>query len=475
MTFAPSHWLFETFSIEYWKERSLLPIFKGDKLEKIAFSVESDLNDLNRFRFVSRQSYALATAPSSKIIEGLELLESELASGSSKSANGTNGASAKPVNEVSSSVVSQVNEIISEAVRLAASDIHFEPFEDYLMVRYRIDGSLREIQRLEAGLKPPTLSRLKIMGGLDIAERRLPQDGRIRFHVDGKMIDLRLSTLPTEFGEKAVLRILDKSALRLDLNTLGMNDSPLASFRRNLSRSNGIILVTGPTGSGKTTTLYSALNEISAPELNITTIEDPIEYNLEGINQTQIKPVIGFDFAQVLRSTLRQDPNVIMVGEIRDQETLSISLRAALTGHLVLSTLHTNDSVAAITRLLDLGAERGLLASALRLVIAQRLVRTLCDKCKERVSGASDGSLELDTFKPVGCESCFGSGYSGRRAVFEFLEITPAFAEALETDAPIAELRRLARQEGLIELQAAGMELVRSGQTITSQIAKEIG
>ncbi|MBN4057095.1 type II/IV secretion system protein [bacterium AH-315-J21] len=362
-----------------------------------------------------------------------------------------------------------VNDLIRDAVAQGASDIHFEPFEDCLLVRFRVDGVLREVVRLETVVTAATISRLKIMGGLDIAERRLPQDGRIRFHDNGKLIDVRLSTLPTEFGEKAVLRILDKSALRLNLDILGMDSSSLGTFRKHLNRTSGIILVTGPTGSGKTTTLYSALNEIHTSALNITTIEDPIEYNIAGVNQTQIKPEIGLTFAHVLRSTLRQDPNVIMVGEIRDAETLRIALQAALTGHLVLSTLHTNDSVAAISRLLDLSADRGLLATALRLVIAQRLLKTLCERCKKPVEDTAGASQ----FVAVGCEHCYETGYVGRRAVFEFLEVGKDFSEALEKGATGAELRSIADKQGLVGLRSSALALADQGITDTHQALRE--
>lgn len=465
MPITSLRWLHEEFSLAYWQERGICPVLDGKKLDSLMISPESDLRDVNHFRYITGERFRFEVTEQSSVLESLTRLSQQELSSVSTNGNGTR--TTTPDETVSSSVIATVNEIIRDAVRAGASDIHFEPFETILLVRVRVDGSLREDRRLDVSTKAATISRLKIMGGLDIAERRLPQDGRIRFHMNGNMIDLRLSTLPTEFGEKAVLRILDKSSLRLDLDSLGMNDSQLVLFRRNLRRSNGIILVTGPTGSGKTTTLYSALNEILSPELNITTIEDPIEYNLEGVNQTQIKPEIGLDFAQALRSILRQDPNVIMVGEIRDSETLSIALRSALTGHLVLSTLHTNDSVSAVTRLVDLKAERSLLATGLRLIIAQRLVRALCANCKKQ----ANDDLE---YRAVGCEQCYGSGYSGRKAVFEFLEITEEFSAALESGATSAELSNLAKKDGLVSLYDSGMELIKQGVTDRIQLIKEI-
>jgi len=472
MPFSHDHWIYGDFNLAYWRDRQLLPVFSDSQLTRVEVTSHSKLEDLNRFRFVTAESFALRSADDAEIASGLRELANSLHD--VKQHNATERKVDKSFTEnVSSSVVMTVNDLIRDAVVQGASDMHFEPFEDYLLVRFRVDGVLRETVRLETTTTAATISRLKIMGGLDIAERRLPQDGRIRFHDNGKVIDVRLSTLPTEFGEKAVLRILDKSALRLDLNILGMDTASLQLFRKHLNRSSGIILVTGPTGSGKTTTLYSALNEIHTSAMNITTIEDPIEYNLEGINQTQIKPEIGLTFAHVLRSALRQDPNIIMVGEIRDAETLHIALQAALTGHLVLSTLHTNDSVAAISRLLDLSADRGLLASALRLVIAQRLLKTLCTHCKEPAGAPSEAGDDSTNFAPVGCGRCYDTGYVGRQAVFEFLEVGEGFSAALEKGATGAELRALAQLQGLVSLRSRALQLVSEGITDTHQALRE--
>ena len=468
MTLSATHWLNREFDPAYWAKHHLSPVLRDQNLESILISEISNLSDLGRFRFLTGESYRLRASNPDDIDSELSLLQALLASEENESNGRGRSQELKPV---PSSVILLVNDLMAEAIREGASDIHFEPFEKYLLVRYRVDGSLRETRRLDCDIKPMVISRLKIMGGLDIAERRLPQDGRIRFHIDEKVVDVRLSTLPTEFGEKAVLRILDKSALRLELESLGMSGSDLALFRKYLGRAHGIILVTGPTGSGKTTTLYSAINEIRSPELNITTIEDPIEYNLEGINQTQIKPEIGLNFAHTLRSILRQDPNIILVGEIRDSETLKIALRAALTGHLVLSTLHTNDSVSAISRLLDLEAERGLLATALRLVIAQRLVKVFCDHCKKRVNDNSGDNS--DVYESVGCERCYGNGFSGRKAIFEFFEITESVMNAIETGASTTQLRKLSREEGINTLREAGVRMVANGETDMNQVIRE--
>ena len=281
-------------------------------------------------------------------------------------------------------VIQQVNHLIDQAIDQQASDIHIEPYETFFRVRYRLDGVLHTIGELSLLQREAIISRLKIMADLDIAEKRRPQDGRIRHQHGDRTIDLRVSTLPTDFGEKVVLRILDKSHLRLDLDVLGFDEVALSTFRQAIHQPYGIILVSGPTGSGKTTTLYAALNELNTDEVNITTIEDPIEYNLPGINQTHVRADIGLTFARALRSFLRQDPNIIMVGEVRDAETAKIAIRASLTGHLVISTIHTNDAPSTITRLVDMGIEPFLIASSIRLTVAQRLVRRICPDCKQR-------------------------------------------------------------------------------------------
>ena len=329
------------------------------------------------------------------------------------------------------SVVGLVNRLITDAISMGASDIHVEPYERLLRVRYRIDGVLHEVVQPPIDKTKPIISRLKIMADLDIAEKRRPQDGRIRVRQNDRTIDIRVSTLPTDFGEKVVLRILDKSQLQLDLNKLGFEENDLRLFQRTVKLPYGMILVTGPTGSGKTTTLYAALNYINRPDINITTIEDPIEYNLPGINQTHVRTDIGVTFAAALRSILRQDPNVIMVGEIRDGETAEIAIRAALTGHLVFSTLHTNDAPSAITRLIDMGVEPFLVASSVKMILAQRLLRRLCDKCRKPVKPTLEEAEELilgksiskEYYKPVGCPACNKFGYKGRMAVYEVLPI----------------------------------------------------
>lgn len=380
----------------------------------------------------------------------------------------------------SGSVVEQVDRLILAAIEQKASDVHIEPYEHVFRVRYRLDGVLHTVEELSLLQRDAIISRLKIMASLDIAERRRPQDGRIRFPVGEQMVDLRVSTLPTDFGEKVVLRILDKSHLRLDLEALGFDEAALAAFRRAIRLPYGMILVTGPTGSGKTTTLYAALNALNTQEVNITTIEDPIEYNLPGINQTHVRSDIGFTFAQTLRAFLRQDPNVIMVGEIRDTETAVIAVRAALTGHLVLSTLHTNDAPSAVTRLIDMGVEPFLVASSVRLVVAQRLVRRICEACREpgTFDAALRAELQIDgdgsaCFRGRGCAACSGTGYRGRTALFEVMPVDEALAGLIARRAGLYDIRRHAHARGMQTLREVALARMRAGITTPEEVLRE--
>ena len=381
----------------------------------------------------------------------------------------------------SGSAVALADRIIAEAIRMKASDIHIEPYEKNTRVRYRIDGTLHEVMRPSLERTKPLISRLKIMADLDIAEKRRPQDGRIRVQDGDITIDIRVSSLATDFGEKIVLRILDKSQLQLDLNKLGFEEEHLALFRKEIRIPYGMILVTGPTGSGKTTTLYAALNEINRPEINITTIEDPIEYNLQGINQTHVHSEIGVTFAAALRSILRQDPNVIMVGEIRDTETAEIAIRAALTGHLVLSTLHTNDAPSAVTRLIDMGVEPFLVASSVKMILAQRLLRKLCGNCKQRVPPDEGflaeiglkGSGDRPLFGAKGCRECDNFGYRGRTAAFEVLVVHDDLAEMITRGATASQLREAARRKGMLTLRDAAMKKVFRGETSLDEVIRE--
>ena len=380
-------------------------------------------------------------------------------------------------------LVRLVNSLIIDAIRRGASDIHLEPYERVFRVRYRIDGTLVEMTPLPYRLKPAVTSRLKIMSSLNIAERRVPQDGRIKIRAGNKTVDLRVSTLPTIFGEKIVMRILDASNLTLDLSKLGFQQSALQNFIRAIKQPYGIVLVTGPTGSGKTTTLYSALSMLNTIDTNIMTAEDPVEYNLQGINQVQVRPEIGLNFASSLRSFLRQDPNIIMVGEIRDMETGEIAIKAALTGHLVLSTLHTNDAPSTINRLIDMGIASFLVSSSLNMVVAQRLVRKLCPQCKEEVQATEDmfGELGIDprengdmrVFKATGCPTCNQTGYKGRLGLYEAMPITSTIRRMIHQGASTEELKAQAVSEGMLTLRDDALIKFKAGITSFEEVIRE--
>ena len=380
-------------------------------------------------------------------------------------------------------VVKFVNTLIAEAVRRGASDIHIEPYEKKLRVRFRIDGVLYEMMSPPIKMKAAIISRIKIMAELDIAEKRLPQDGRIKIRLTKKTIDLRVSTLPTIFGEKVVMRILDKSNLALDLTKLGFDKGALGRFIKAIESPYGMVLVTGPTGSGKTTTLYSALSRINVPETNIMTAEDPVEYNIDGINQVNVNDAIDLTFAAALRAFLRQDPNVVMVGEIRDKETASIAINAALTGHLVLSTLHTNDAPATLNRLVDMGVEAFLVASSVNVILAQRLVRRLCEKCKEPIELPEETLLELELSPEAarggrihtgkGCYECNGTGYRGRQGIYEVMMISPSVRDLILNHRPTSEIKVQAVKEGMLTLRMDALEKLKLGITSVEEVLKE--
>ncbi len=379
-------------------------------------------------------------------------------------------------------VVKLVNSLISDAVGRGASDIHIEPYEKSLRVRFRIDGMLHEMMSPPFKMKNAMISRLKIMAELDIAEKRVPQDGRIKIRMHGKPIDLRVSTLPTIFGEKVVMRILDQSNLQIDLARLGFHPGALARFLNAIESPYGMVLVTGPTGSGKSTTLYSALQKINKIHSNIMTAEDPVEYNIGGINQVMVQDDIGLSFAAALRAFLRQDPNIIMVGEIRDLDTASIATKAALTGHLVLSTLHTNDAASSINRLVDMGIEPFLVSSSVLLIIAQRLVRRLCEKCKQpmvvhpevlRELGIMENPDELTLMEAKGCPVCNDTGYKGRVGVYEVMEVSPTLREMIVDRASNAEIKAQSIKEGMLTLRMDGLEKFKTGLTSLEEILRE--
>ncbi len=384
-------------------------------------------------------------------------------------------------------VVRLVNVLLVDSLRRGASDIHVEPYEKDFRIRFRIDGVLYDVMHPPMKIRDPLISRLKIMSKLDISEKRLPQDGRIKIKVKvdnrSRELDFRVSTLPTLFGEKVVLRLLDKDKLMLDMTKLGFEPESLEKFKRAISNPYGMVLVTGPTGSGKTNTLYSALQSLNTPETNIMTAEDPVEFNLQGINQVQMKEQIGLNFAAALRSFLRQDPNIVLVGEIRDFETAEIAIKAALTGHLVLSTLHTNDAPSTVSRLVNMGIEPFLVATSVNIIQAQRLIRRICSNCKEEVHVPAEGLIEvgftkeeakdLKLYKGKGCQTCNNTGFKGRVGLYEVMEITDELRELIIIGASAMELRRKAIEVGMITLRESGLCKIREGITTIEEVVKE--
>jgi general secretion pathway protein E len=376
-------------------------------------------------------------------------------------------------------VIKLINGLIAEAVRIKASDIHVEPYEDRLAIRFRVDGVLREVVSHSRRAAPLIASRVKVMARLDIAEKRVPQDGRISLSFVGRNIDVRVSTLPSRFGERVVMRLLDKDQSHLDLDALGMDRGTLDEFRRALALPNGIILVSGPTGSGKTTTLYAGVSLLNDKSRNILTVEDPIEYGLDGVGQTQVNPKVGMTFASGLRAILRQDPDVVMVGEVRDVETAQIAIQASLTGHLVLSTVHTNSAAAAVTRLRDMGVEPFLLTSTLSCVLAQRLVRRLCEACKapyrpdapERMLLGLDAGAELTFQAPHGCERCAGTGYSGRLGIYELMTVDDEIRRLIHEDARESEIAAHAAKRA-DTLLSNGARQVAAGRTSSAEVLR---
>jgi general secretion pathway protein E len=425
--------------------------------------------------FTIEQFYGAGATPMEKIIEDMESIPEY---------HGEDEENVDHLRDMASEgpVIRLVNLIITRAIELRASDIHFEPFEEQFRVRYRVDGVLHDVESPPKRLQAAIVSRVKIMAKLNIAERRLPQDGRIMLRVKGKEIDFRVSSIPTIYGESIVLRILDKSSIVLDIEKLGFPPDTMQGFAELIQKPHGIILVTGPTGSGKTTTLYCVLQKINSPDKKIITVEDPVEYQLRGINQIQVKASIGLTFANSLRSIVRQDPDVILIGEIRDAETAEIAIHSALTGHLVLSTLHTNDAPSAITRLIDMGMEDYLLSSTIIGILAQRLVRVACPDCREPYSPNPmilkemklDGEdlSHSNIIDVKGCESCSHTGYWGRMGIFEFLKMTDDVQKLIlgKKDANI--IKEAARKEGMRTLREDGWLKVKQGMTTVSEVLR---
>ena len=384
-----------------------------------------------------------------------------------------------------SAVIKLANMIITTAIKMKASDIHIEPMEKEFRIRYRIDGALRKMDSPPKRLQGAIISRFKIMSKMKISEKRIPQDGRIQINVGGKDLDLRVSSVPTNHGESIVMRILDKSNLSLGLPQLGFLSDDQTTFERLIKLPDGVVLVTGPTGSGKTTTLYACLGQINTPDKKLITVEDPVEYQMSGINQVQVNKDVGLDFSSALRSILRQAPNIVMIGEIRDEETADIAMEAALTGHLVFSTLHTNDAPSAVTRLLDIGVKPFLVASALRAAMAQRLVRAICEKCKESytpsdreikmLTGLASGSnaqIPDHMYHGVGCDRCGKTGYKGRKGIFEIFKVDDTVQRLIFDHAPATLLRQRARELGMRTLREDGMLKVASGMTTLSEVLR---
>ena len=384
-------------------------------------------------------------------------------------------------------IITLVNSVFIDSIKKGASDIHFEPYEKAFRVRYRLDGTLYEMMNLAMKFKNPVISRIKILSNMDIAEKRLPQDGRIKVRVklengNKKDVDMRVSSVPTLFGEKIVVRILDRGMLRLDLTELGFEKQSLESFQKAISSPWGIILVTGPTGSGKTNTLYSAISNLNSVDTNIMTAEDPVEFYLEGINQVNIREKIGLQFSTILRNFLRQDPDIMLVGEMRDFDTVDIAIKAALTGHLVFSTIHTNDAASTITRLVNMNVEPFLIADSVRLIVAQRLVRKLCKSCRqehkltpyalEDIGFSPEDAKKVKVYKPKGCSSCHNTGYKGRTALFEVLEVSEEIKELILSKAQSKEIKKKAIEQGMLTLRQSGLYKIKKGITSIEEVLR---
>lgn len=474
------------------RENVVIPMSQDNGTLKIIISDPTDFDTMQKLQFILNKDIQPILAAREQIIEAInrhygqtetESVDSMLQEFTDTAIDFTETeatSSAGASDESDAPVVKLVNLIISEAISLRASDIHIEPFGDRVRVRYRIDGVLVERDSPPRRLLAPLLSRLKIMGNIDIAERRRPQDGRIKMSVAGKHFDLRVSILPTNHGQSAVMRILDRGSIQVNIQELGFAEDDYQRFQQIIKRPNGIFLVTGPTGSGKTTTLYAALNELNRPDRKIITAEDPVEYYLPGINQVEVKHQIGLDFARIIRAMLRQAPNIILVGEIRDNETAEIAVQASLTGHLVFSTLHTNDAPSAITRLVDIGVQPFLIASSVIAIMAQRLVRVVCPKCKEpdkptpaelKSAGITPERAATATFmRGRGCTHCHHTGYRGRKGIFELLKMTAAIREMTFSRAPTQTIRRQSRLMGMRTLLEDGLNKSLKGITTLDEV-----
>jgi type IV pilus assembly protein PilB len=476
------------------RENAVLPMAEEDGVLKVIVSDPLDLDTFEKLRFILNRKLEIALSPRESILEAINRHYGQIEDQSADSmlqeftdtaidfteTEKEAASGDEIVDETSAPIVRLVQLIITEAVQLRASDIHIEPFEDRVRVRYRIDGVLVERDSPPRRLLGALLSRIKILAKMDIAERRRPQDGRIKVTVGEKELDLRVSVLPTNHGQSAVMRLLDKDSIKVGVRQLGLSEEDFRHFKNLIRRPNGIVLVTGPTGSGKTTTLYAALNELNRPDRKIITAEDPVEYYLPGINQVEVRHNIGLDFAKIIRAMLRQAPNIILVGEMRDQETAQMGIQASLTGHLVFSTLHTNDAPGAVTRMIDMGVPPYLVASSVIAILAQRLVRVICTKCKQphtptdaqlEAAGITPEQAATATFmKGKGCNHCSKHGYRGRQGIFELMMMTSKVRELSFQGASTQDIRKMAIAQGMTTLYDDGIRKVLRGMTTLEEV-----
>ena len=462
------------------KKYGVVPVVADEESITVALSDPIGYDVIESLRYVlnGRDVQAIVSPRAEVQAAMAKLYASEMDSDVQLRSDGADGVA---VSEDDAPVVKLANMILTTAISMKASDIHVEPMEKEFRIRYRIDGALRKMDSPPKRLQQAIISRIKIMSKMKISEKRIPQDGRIQISHGGKDLDLRVSTVPTNHGESIVMRILDKSNLSLGLPQLGFLTDDQATFERLIKLPDGVVLVTGPTGSGKTTTLYACLGQINTPDKKLITVEDPVEYQMSGINQVQVNKDVGLDFSSALRSILRQAPNIVMIGEIRDAETADIAMEAALTGHLVFSTLHTNDAPSAVTRLLDIGVKPFLVASALRAAMAQRLVRAICEKCRTpytpterdiKMLGAIAKTIPETMYTGAGCDKCGRSGYKGRKGIFEIFKVDDTIQRLIFDHAPASILRQRAREMGMRTLREDGMLKVASGMTSLSEVLR---
>ncbi|MBQ3748123.1 MAG: Flp pilus assembly complex ATPase component TadA [Kiritimatiellae bacterium] len=463
------------------KKYGVVPVVADDDSITVALSDPMGYDAIDSLRYVLHgQDVQAVIAPRAEVRAAMAKIYADDENADVQTRGEDDGSAGDDAGD-DSAVVKLANLIITTAIKMKASDIHIEPMEKEFRVRYRIDGALRKMDSPPKRLQGAIISRIKIMSKMKISEKRIPQDGRIQITVGGKDLDLRVSSVPTNHGESIVMRILDKSNLSLGLPQLGFLTDDQSTFERLIKLPDGVVLVTGPTGSGKTTTLYACLGQINTPDKKLITVEDPVEYQMSGINQVQVNKDVGLDFSAALRSILRQAPNIVMIGEIRDAETADIAMEAALTGHLVFSTLHTNDAPSAVTRLLDIGVKPFLVASALRAAMAQRLVRAICEKCKEaytpterelKMLGSMSKTVPERMYHGVGCDKCGRSGYKGRKGIFEIFKVDDTIQRLIFDHAPATLLRQRAREMGMRTLREDGMLKVASGMTSLQEVLR---